>query len=263
MQQEGKLSSKDISPVLKGWDYEPGTISVRKISGVDGLDKLQMRVDLGLLQMEVHGRPDGQRPHGCESLLEYYENLLSEDRKANGTELGFHLTPTQCQSLRDEAYMYYQRYVSLFVLEEFAGVVRDTARNLRVLDICHRYAVEENDRMVLEQYRPYLTMMNARAAASVLTAAGNYVDALKTVRDAMRKIKRFLTRYGQADAYAKTDAVKVLKRLARELRAKLPVDPLEQLQSQLQKAIRAEHYEEAAKLRDEINRITTTAESSE
>ena len=48
---EGKLSGKDITPVLKGWDYEPGTINVRKINGVDGSSKLQMRVDLGLLQM--------------------------------------------------------------------------------------------------------------------------------------------------------------------------------------------------------------------
>jgi hypothetical protein len=75
---EGKLSGKDITPVLKGWDYEPGTINVRKINGVDGSAKLQMRVDLGLLQMEMSGRPDGVRPHGCESLLDYFERELNE-----------------------------------------------------------------------------------------------------------------------------------------------------------------------------------------
>ena len=31
-----RLPSKDITPVLKGWDYEAGTINVRKINGVDG-----------------------------------------------------------------------------------------------------------------------------------------------------------------------------------------------------------------------------------
>ena len=30
---EQKSLSKDIAPVLKGWDYEPGTINVRKING--------------------------------------------------------------------------------------------------------------------------------------------------------------------------------------------------------------------------------------
>ena len=32
-----------------------------------------MRIDLGLIQMEIDGRPDGERPQGYESLLELYE----------------------------------------------------------------------------------------------------------------------------------------------------------------------------------------------
>src|SRR5208282_2075496 len=85
---EGRLPSRDITPVLKGWDYEPGTINVRKISGMDGMPKLQMRVDLGLLQMEMSGRPDGARPHGCESLLDFYERELADFKAAQGTDLG-------------------------------------------------------------------------------------------------------------------------------------------------------------------------------
>src|SRR6476661_1144366 len=81
---EGKAFSKDIAAILKGWDYEPGTINVRKINGTDGSPKLQMRLDLGLLQMEMTGRPDGVRPHGFESLLEYHENQLAEFRRING-----------------------------------------------------------------------------------------------------------------------------------------------------------------------------------
>src|SRR5579872_1134224 len=103
--REAKSPSKDITPLLKGWDYEPGTINVRKVSGIDGQPKLQMRLDLGLLQMELTGRPDGVKPHGCESLLEYYESLLRDHESRNGTELGFHLTGQQCQSLREEAVM--------------------------------------------------------------------------------------------------------------------------------------------------------------
>ena len=53
--------------------------------------------------------------------------MLKEHAEPNGTELGFHLTDAQCQSLREEAVQYYHRYLSLFVLEEFPGVVRDTA----------------------------------------------------------------------------------------------------------------------------------------
>jgi hypothetical protein len=245
-------SSKDISPVLNGWEYEPGTINVRKIRGVDGTPKLQMRQDLGLLQMEISGRPDGQKPHGMESLLEFYEHELGEHTRKNGTELGFHLTTDQCQQLRDEAQMYYWRYLSLYVLEDFSGVVRDTARNLRVLDLCGKYAVEEQDRLVLEQYRPYIMMMNARAKASIYFKDNKFREALEVVETALGEIKDFFAKFEQADAYAYSSEVKVLKRFAREIRKKLPVDPIAKLQSQLDRAVKAEQYEEAARLRDEI-----------
>ena len=188
---EAKLPNKDITPVLKGWDYEPGTINVRKVSGLDGSMKLQMRLDLGLLQMELTGRPDGVRPHGFESLLEYFESLLKAHERQHGAELGFQLNGDQCEALREEAVMYYHRYLSLFVLEDFPGVVRDTARNLRVLDLCGKYAEEEQDRLILEQYRPYILMMNTRAAASILFKDGRYREALGVVEEGLEHMKEF------------------------------------------------------------------------
>ena len=259
--RQARSSSKDITPLLKGWDYEPGTINVRKVSGIDGQPKLQMRLDLGLLQMELTGRPDGQKPHGCESLLEYYESLLKEHETRNGTELGFHLTGEQCQSLREEAVMYYHRYLSLFVLEDFPGVVRDTDRNLRVLDLCGRYAVDEQDRLVLEQYRPYITMMNTRAAASILFKDQRYAEALKRVKEGIGSIREFFERFGQVKAMSRSNEVRVLKRFAREIKRKMPVDPLARLKAELNKAVTAERYEDAAKLRDEIERKNAMADT--
>lgn len=249
---EENSSDKDITPLIEGWDYEPGTINVRKIRGVDGVARLQMRLDLGLLQMELSGRPDGQQPHGYESLLEYYEAKLKEHEVRNGTELGFHLTDDQCQQLREEAQMYYYRYLGLYVLEDFDGVVRDTSRNLKVLDLCGKFAVDDQDRLALEQYRPYIVMMNSRAAASLQLKAGQTNDALQTVESALSGIKDFFARFGQADAYGYSAEVKMLKRFAREIRKKMPIDPIVKLQAQLDRAVKAEHYEEAAKLRDQI-----------
>ena len=259
---EEESSAKDIRPVLTGWEYEPGAINVRKIRGDDGVARLQMRLDLGLLQMELSGRPDGQRPNGCESLLDFYEVQLDEHKDRNGTELGFHLTSNQCQQLREEAQMYYYRYLSLYVLEDFPGVVRDTERNLRVLDMCGRYAVDEQDRLVLEQYRPYILMMNARASASILFKDKMLVEALAIVEEALANIREFFTKFGQADAYGYSSEVKVLKRFAREIRKKMPIDPVARLQSQLERAVRSEQYEEAARLRDEIRRKSQQAKVS-
>jgi tetratricopeptide (TPR) repeat protein len=242
----------DIGRIIHDWDYEPGAINVRKVSGADGKPKLQMRLDLGLLQMELTGRPDGAKPHGCESLLEYYEKKLADHQKSHGSSMGFSMTGDDCQSLREEAVMYYQRYLSLFVLEDFTGVIRDTARNLRVLDLCHQFAEEDDDKFAMEQYRPYITMMNTRAKASIHYREKRYRDALREIDEGLTDIRDFFEQYGQSEAFGKANEVKVLKRFAKEIRRKLPVDPLKRYQRKLDKAVREERYEEAAKLRDRI-----------
>jgi hypothetical protein len=247
-------SGKDLSPMLKGWDYEPGTINVRKIFGIDGAPKVQMRLELGILQMELTGRPDGARPHGHESFLDYLETQLKEHKKRHGSDDGFHLTGSQCQSLREEAQLYYQRYLSLFVLEDFTGVVRDTARNLRVLDFCGKFAVEEQDRLVLEQFRPYIVMMNAKAHASIAFKADKFGEALKIINEALETIREFFASIEQPEAFSQSSEVRMLRRFARDIRRKMPVDPIERLKHQLERAVKAERYEEAAKLRDQIKR---------
>ena len=247
-----RMASQDIQHVLRGWDYESGTINVRKIHGADGRPKLQMRLDLGLLQMELTGRPDGRRPYGCESLLDYFEKRHGDHTRPHGTELGFQVSSSECRSLREEAVMYYQRYLSLFVLEDFAAVVRDTARNLRVLDMCNKFAADEDDRVVLEQYRPYITMMNARARASMHFKEKHYREALREIDVGLREIREFFERYGQPEVYDKANEVKVLKRFAKEIRRKLPVDPIKRLEKKLDRAVKEERYEEAARLRDKI-----------
>ena len=152
--------------------------------------------------------------------------------------------------------MYYWRYLSLFVLEDFNGVVRDTARNLRVLDMCSKFAVDEQDQLVLEQYRPYIIMMNTRAQASIESGEKRYADALRTIDKGLTGIREFFERFSQEEAsYADANEVRVLKRLAREIRKKLPVNPVERLERRLEKAVREERYEDAADLRDRITDI--------
>ena len=126
--------SKDISETIEGWDYNPDEVTVRKIAGDDGRDKIQMRLELGLLQMEMTGRPDGKRPFGHESLFDYYLYLLEKQKSRYKSDQQFQLTPGDCQKLRQEALQYYHRYLSLFQLDEYQLVVRDTARNLRLFN---------------------------------------------------------------------------------------------------------------------------------
>ena len=71
--------NRDLSELFDEWPYEPGQINVRLIKGRDSDPRIQIRLDLGILQMFVDGRPDGLRPNGCDSLLEYFEAQAQED----------------------------------------------------------------------------------------------------------------------------------------------------------------------------------------
>jgi hypothetical protein len=202
--------------------------------------------------MELTGRPDGARPFGRESLLDYFEYRLNEYKELNGTDQGFGLSTDECQALREEAHMYYNRYLSLLVLEEYPGVVRDTARNIRVIDLCGKYAVDEQDRLFLEQYRPYITMMNAKAQASIQLANKELDAAIKTVEAGLERIRQFYEHFGHEEAFSRSSEARVLKRFSREIRKKIPVDPMERLRRKLDRAVKEERYEDAAELRDQI-----------
>ena len=65
--------------LLSQWVFDPNTLNSRMVKGRDGRDLIQMRVDMGVLQMETTGRPDGAQPYGCESFLDYLHSVLLAD----------------------------------------------------------------------------------------------------------------------------------------------------------------------------------------
>jgi hypothetical protein len=214
-----------------------------------------MRVNLGVLQMEADGRPDGERPFDHESLLEYHLDRVEAYKRRNGTDLGFVLNPDECHEIREEALQYYHRYLANFVLEEYDAVSRDTQRNLRALDLCHRYAAEEDDRYILEQYRPYILMMNTRSKALAAMEEGRYRSSLAHVDSGLKQIKEFFQAYGQPRAFKASSEVHVLRTLRKEIRKHVPEDPIRQKQKLLRRALKEERYEDAARLRDELDEL--------
>jgi hypothetical protein len=249
--------SLDIGEILKDWPYEPGQVTARRVRGDDGKDKIQLRLDLGLLQMEAVGRPDGQRPHGLESLLDYYEQQLAAHKAKEGGDSGFALDEQACDLLRSEGVMYYHRYLAEFVLEDFEAVQRDTERNLCLMDFCSRYAAEESDRVVLEQYRAYVLMMNARARSRRAIRDNHPKAALAAVRKGIGDIEEFYRGMGQDKLLKSSGEIAVLRVLAREIEASIPVDPANKLRQDLARAVREERYEDAAAIRDQLQREKT------
>lgn len=247
--------SADITPILNQWPYEPGKINVRLIDGDDGEPRIQLRLDLGVLQMRTSGRPDGQRPHGFESLLEYHESRLDEHTDEKGSASGFALSEEDCRELREEAVQYYHRYVCLMVLEDYDGVVRDTTRNLRLLDFCSRHAANEGDRHILEQFRPYITMMRARALASQALSDNEPKAAIHAIDEGLAALHQYFQEQGEAETFEQAAEVQILKGMRDALTPKLPVSQQAELRQRLESALKQENYELAAILRDELKAL--------
>jgi hypothetical protein len=244
--------SKDITPILAGWDHDPDDLQVRIIAGADGREKFQMRIDLGLIQMELDGRPDGRPAGDYESLLD----SLEADYRAKVTRgEPFKLDSDTCAALMREGLQYYHRYLAAFHLQRYDLVVRDTERNLRLFAFVVRHAARQRDKLQFDQYRPYVTMMHTRARAAQALARTDYAAALTEIDAGIEKIRAFLHEYDQSEQEADCFELGFLMRLRREVEDERPVGPIERLEQQLELAVAREKYEEAARIRDQLQRL--------
>src|SRR6059036_468910 len=246
--------SLDLNTILRDWPHENGNIKVRKITGLDGREKLQLRVDLGVLQMEIIGRPDGRRPHNCESLLEYHRKRAT---RAQQKGEAYELTPEQCAELQQEAIQYYHRYLSLFQINDFEGVVRDTQRNLDLFTFVNEHTDREEFSWSLQQFRPYVLMMNTRAKASIFLAQGKFADAITEIERGRDAITDFFQQSNFPELVSKSSEIAFLDEWLEEVKAKRPLSKLEIMQREMQTAIAKELYERAAELRDAIKLLKT------
>jgi hypothetical protein len=260
--------SKDIHSTLNAWEYDPDRVSVRIIRGDDGKDKIQLRLDLGLLQMEFDGRPDGQRMQGFESWLEYYQDRQKQHDAKNPDGASFWLETEDCVRLLREGVQYYHRYLSFWHLERYELCARDTRRNLRLFAFVREFAKHDRDKLQFDQWRPYVTMMHARAVATPLVEMRDYEAAFGAIDAAITGIRSFLKEYGQADDEESCSELKMLVQWKEHLEHRKtddanktyrPPEPrqlVDDLRDQLQTAIEEERFEEAARLRDQIRQVS-------
>jgi hypothetical protein len=267
---------RDISPLLGEWPYEPGKINVRLIQLPSGEKRVQVRLDLGILQMELDGRPDGQNPDGFESLLDLAEAQIEGAGTTDRDEQDFdpgrdepsgpmppprngagdaavRLTREQVGMLREEAIQYYHRYLALLALEDYERVVRDTTRNLRVLELIERHAESEEDRESVGPTRAHVTMMRARALASLALRDNEPKAAVAAIDEGIEALRRHFEAVGHSDLFERSSEVQVLQGMRQALMPKLPVSQKAELRKRLDEAVAQENYRLAAILRDELN----------
>lgn len=271
---------RDLTEILEEWPFEPGKISVRVIEGKDGDPRIQVRLDLGILQMHVAGRPDGRRPEGYDSLLDFQESQIDQmqmeemaadqepesepaiegfseedDDEDDSPRIPRFISTEDCKALREEAQQYYHRYIALLVLEDYEAVVRDTSRNLRVLDLFRDYAIEEEDRHAMEGHRPYIMMMRARALASQAMKAEENKAAIFAIDEGLESLKAYYESLERPELFDESGEAQMLRDMRDSLVPKLPVSQKAELRQRLEAAIASENFELAAILRDEIKML--------
>lgn len=246
--------SNDLETLLREWPFDPSGPKARLVPGQDGRPKIQLRVELGVLQMEMTGRPDGLIPHGCESLLDHYEQQARKT-KLHGQATIFNLSADDCMKLKQEASHYYHRYVALFQLQYFEEVIRDAQRNLRLFDFVAEHASNPDIVPLFQQYRPHVLMTLTLARAHLATQNKDFTLALKHIDWGIQEIETFVKEHLSPDILEPCNEIKFLQNWKLELSVHRPLTPREKLQRQMNDAVRDENYEKAARLRDALREL--------
>jgi len=245
--------SLDLNNVWHDWDYDPQQVTARWVQTDEGLTAIQLRVDLGVFQMELSGRPDGRQPHGAPTLLQHY---LALERTRPEGDPALRLDEKACSALQQEAMQFYYRYIAYFALREFDGVIRDTNHNLKIIKYVARHAPDELRRALLPFY-PYVRMMNARARAEKATEACRFDEALAALEAARADIEAFCEENDLTELPVAAPALATLRELAEQIGKRRPRSQADRLREELDRAIAAENYERAAALRDQLRSLTT------
>ncbi len=244
--------SRDLALILDSWDFDSKGPNVRRILGLDGSEKIQTRLDLGVLQMEPQGRPDGKTPHGCDTLLDYYHQRMNGYDPLLTYEEELALNRDECNELKQEALQYYHRYQSVFLLGDYRQVLSDTDHNLRLFDLVKEFARDPEDRLSLEPFRPHVLMMQARARACLLLEEQEFDSALELVEEGVEEIEEFFRSVDRDDLIESSREIEFLRDWGENIQSRRPLSHEEKLRRELETAVEAENYERAAELRDEL-----------
>ena len=236
--------SQNIDGILQKWPYDPDGISVRVARGEDGRDVIQMRVDMGVLQLEIEGRPDGSQPFGFETFYDFLINRGIEE----GEE--FELTEEQCEEADREFVQFYHRRVCWLALREFSRAVQDADHTLGLMDFCRDHSPDEQWTISHEQYRPFVLFHRTQAAALSQLESGGPEAAIQEINDGLERLRTLYQKYEAEEHYDEDELVQRLIETRESLRQQHEVGRT--LQERLADAVAAEQYELAAKLRDEL-----------
>ena len=234
-----------LDDLLSAWTFDPTTLNVRLIKGRDGRDVIQMRVDMGILQLETTGRPDGGQYEQFESVLEYLQDAQLKD--ADRT-----LSEEECIEVDREFMQFYHRRICWLQLKYYHRAVMDADHTLRLMDICEAMSPDEEWAGTHEQYRPFVLFHRTQAESLAELDDNTAEEAVQAINVGLETMRQFFAKHEAEEHFESDELVVRLVELRESLRNEYSVG--QTLTEQLEEAVERENYERAAQLRDELTR---------
>jgi len=236
---------QDIDAALRGWDYKPGMVQARLVEAGDGRQLIHLRVDLGILQMETGGRPDGARPHGHATYFDYLKHLARAGRELV-------LSEEQCQDADREFVQFYHRRLAWLALRDYTRAVADADHTLAFMDFVRDHSPGEEYTQAHEQYRGFVLFHRIQAASALAAERNDPEAAIDAIRTGLERKHDFFASFEAEDRMEEDGMVQRLRQLERSLRDQHGIATT--LREQLDEAVAREDYEAAARLRDALRR---------
>lgn len=249
LSSERDVVNHDIDHVLRGWDFKPGIVQARMVQARDGRQLIQMRVDLGVLQLETQGRPDGAQPHGHDTYLRY---LREQAQLAKREGKRFTLSEEQCQEADREFLQFYHRRICWLALRQYARAVADAEHTLAFMSFVAKHSPSEEYTQAHEQYRGFVIFQRTQAAAALQVEKESPEAAIDEIRQGLEALRKFFAEYEMEEQMDEDGMVQHLRKVEGSLREEYNIGAT--LQEQLEKAVADEDYEKAAQIRDQLKR---------
>ena len=240
---------QDIDFILDGWEYKPGMVQARLVQAPGGRQVIQMRVDLGVLQLESVGRPDGVKPHGQLTFLAYLRDQARLGEKSGNK---FVLTDEQCQEADREFVQHYHRRICWLALRHYQRAIADADNTLAYMDFVNRYSPSDEYTQAHEQYRGFVIFQRTQASAALQAEQQKPERAVEEVKAGLEHLREFFAAHDLEEQMDDDGMVQHLRRIEERLREEYKIENT--LAEQLADAVANEDYERAARLRDELKR---------
>jgi hypothetical protein len=163
---------------------------------------------------------------------------------------GFRLSKQQCGEADREFVQYYHRRLCWLSLRDYRRAARDADHSLAFMDFVREHSPDEEWTLSHEQYRPFVLFHRVQAGALAALEDGGAEPAIREINTGLERFRDLFARYGAVEQFAEDELVRRLEEMRESVRRKYDVGST--LDEQLAEAVRAEDYERAARIRDQM-----------